>query len=213
VEVVVFTQDPIRVLICDDHPIVRAGVAGIINADAGFVVVGEASNGDDAIREYFATGPDVTLMDLRMPGVDGVTAIRTIRARDHHAKVVILTTFDGEEEIYRGMRAGALAYLLKDAPPDEILACVRGAARGERYLSGFVAARLAERLSKPELSKRELSVLTLVASGRSNREIAVATGITEGTVKFHMTAILAKLGVSSRTEAVSVAARYGLITL
>ncbi len=206
-------HESIRVLICDDHPIVRAGVAGIIAGDANFVVVGEAANGDDAIREYFATQPDVTLMDLRMPGVDGVTAIRTIRSRDPDANVVILTTFDGEEEIYRGMRAGALAYLLKDAPAAEILACVRGAARGEKYLSGFVAARLADRLSKPELSKRELSVLNLVALGRSNREIAVATGITEGTVKFHMTSILAKLGVSSRTEAVAVAARYGLITL
>jgi two-component system NarL family response regulator len=152
-------------------------------------------------------------MDLRMRGLDGVAAIEAIRARDPEACIVILTTFDGEEDIYRGLRAGARAYLLKDCPHEEIIECILAVARGEKYLPRGVAAKLAERLDGDGLSRRELEILQLLATGQSNKAIARLSGITEGTVKFHVTAIMTKLEVKSRTEAVAVAVRRGWITL
>jgi two-component system, NarL family, response regulator len=153
------------------------------------------------------------LMDLRMPGLDGVAAISALRALDPDAHIVILTTFDGEEDIYRGLRAGAKAYLLKDSPQQELLDCIHAVARGQKYLPPQVAARLAERMDNSELSKRELEVLRQLATGMSNKQIARVTGITEGTVKFHVTSIMSKLDSKSRTEAVAVAVKRGLIGL
>lgn len=205
--------ETISVLIADDHPVVRMGLAGAVNAQPELKLVGEAADGREACRLYVECRPDVVLMDLRMPGMDGVTAIETIRAGDMQARIVILTTFDGEEDIWRGLRAGAKAYLLKDSPREEIVECIRAAARGQKYLPRDVAAKLAERMDGETLSRREVEVLGLVARGQSNKEIARATGITEGTVKFHVTSIMAKLRAKSRTEAVALAARRGLIAL
>jgi DNA-binding NarL/FixJ family response regulator len=213
------TQDPeavaagLSVLIADDHPIVRMGLVGMVAAQAGLRVAAEAADGDEAVALYLLHRPDVVLMDLRMPGCDGVTAIERIRSHDAQARIVILTTFDGEEDIWRGLRAGAKAYLLKDSPGIEIVACIHAVARGQKYLPPGVAAKLAERVAGDELSQRELGVLRLLATGQSNKEIARVIGITEGTVKFHVTAVMAKLSAKSRTEAVATAVKRGLIDL
>ncbi len=204
---------PHRVLIADDHPIVRMGLAGMVAAHAELCLVGQADSGEAAVQQYRQLRPDLVLMDLRMPGLDGVAAIVAIRALDPAARVVILTTFDGEEDIYRGLRAGAKAYLLKDAPHEQIIDCLRAVMRGQRYLPAPVALKLADRLEGEALSRRELEVLRQMATGKSNKEIARITGITEGTVKFHVTAVMAKLTVKSRTEAVAVAIRRGLISV
>jgi two-component system NarL family response regulator len=195
------------------HPVVRMGVVGVVAADARLSVAGEAADGDEVCRQCQRLKPDVVLMDLRMPGCDGVQAIGRIRGFDAQARIVILTTFDGEEDIWRGLRAGAKAYLLKDAPAPVIVDAILAVARGQRVLPPDIAAKLAERLETDPLSPRELEVLRWLATGRSNKEIARGTGITEGTVKFHMTSILGKLGASSRTEAVAIAVRRGLISL
>jgi two-component system, NarL family, response regulator len=207
------TTEQIRVLIADDHPIVRMGVAFLVSEHPQFQLVAEASSGEEAVRLYGEHRPDVVLMDLRMPGLDGVAAIAALRELDRDARIVILTIFDGEEDVYRGLRAGAKAYLLKDSPRQDICDCIIAVARGQKYLPPQVAAKLAERLNSNELSKRELEVLRHLARGLGNKEIARVTGITEGTVKFHVTSILSKLDCSSRTEAVTVAVRRGLIGL
>jgi two-component system, NarL family, response regulator len=206
-------SDPIRVLIADDHPVVRMGVAFLVSEQPQLHLVAQAASGEEAVRLYGEHRPDVVLMDLRMPGLDGVAAISALRALDPDARIVILTTFDGEEDIYRGLRAGAKAYLLKDSPQQELLDCIHAVARGQKYLPPQVAARLAERMDNSELSKRELEVLRQLATGMSNKQIARVTGITEGTVKFHVTSIMAKLDSKSRTEAVAVAVKRGLIGL
>jgi two-component system, NarL family, response regulator len=205
--------DAIRVLIADDHPVVRMGVAFLVSEQPQLHLVAQAASGEEAVRLYGEHRPDVVLMDLRMPGLDGVAAISALRALDPDARIVILTTFDGEEDIYRGLRAGAKAYLLKDSPQQELLDCIHAVARGQKYLPPQVAARLAERMDNSELSKRELEVLRQLATGMSNKQIARVTGITEGTVKFHVTSIMAKLDSKSRTEAVAVAVKRGLIGL
>jgi two-component system, NarL family, response regulator len=206
-------SDPIRVLIADDHPVVRMGVAFLVSEQPQLHLVAQAASGEEAVRLYGEHRPDVVLMDLRMPGLEGVAAISALRALDPDARIVILTTFDGEEDIYRGLRAGAKAYLLKDSPQQELLDCIHAVARGQKYLPPQVAARLAERMDNSELSKRELEVLRQLATGMSNKQIARVTGITGGTVKFHVTSIMSKLDSKSRTEAVAVAVKRGLIGL
>lgn len=204
---------PHRVLIADDHPIVRMGLAGMVASQPGLCLVGQADSGEAAVQQYRQLRPDLVLMDLRMPGLDGVAAIESIRELDAAARIVILTTFDGEEDIYRGLRAGAKAYLLKDAPHEQITDCIQAVMRGQRYLPGPIALKLADRLEGDALSRREQEVLRQMATGKSNKEIARVTGITEGTVKFHVTAVMAKLSVKSRTEAVAVAVRRRLIQI
>jgi DNA-binding NarL/FixJ family response regulator len=206
-------SDPITILIVDDHPVVRMGLAGMLSARPELKLVAEAASGDEAVQQYTRCRPDVVLMDLRMPGLGGVAAIEAIRAHDAAARVVILTTFDGEEDIYRGLRAGAKAYLLKDSPHDDIVSCISAVMRGQKVLPRGIASKLADRVNSDELSRRELEVLQHLASGKSNKEIARLTSITEGTVKFHVTAVMGKLGVKSRTEAVAVAIRRGLISV
>lgn len=203
--------DSCRVLIADDHPIVRMGLASMVSSQPGLCLVGQADCGEAAVQQYRQLRPDLVLMDLRMPGLDGVAAIETIRALDPAARIVILTTFDGEEDIYRGLRAGAKAYLLKDAPHEQIIDCIQAVMRGQRYLPPPLALKLADRLEGEALSRREMEVLRQMVTGKSNKEIARVTNITEGTVKFHVTAVMAKLNVKSRTEAVTVAIRRGLI--
>ena len=203
----------IRILIADDHLVVREGLVAILNRQSDMTVVGEAGNGHEALEQWRNHRPDVTLMDLRMPEMSGVEAIIAIREEDDKASVIILTTYDSDEDVYRGMRAGAKAYLLKDAHREELLNCIRAVYAGKTVVSPGVAAKLANRLREERLTPRELEILTLVGQGLSNKLIARTLDITEGTVKTHVKNVLEKLNATSRTEALAVAARRGLITL
>ena len=202
-----------RVIITDDHPVVREGLAAMIETEPDMTVVGQARSGEEALELFRRVRPDVTLMDLRMPGIGGVEAIRAIRREFPDSRVIVLTTYDGDEDIYRAIEAGAQAYLLKDMLCDEILGAIRAVHTGQRRIPAAVGTRLAERMAGMNLSEREQRVLELVATGKSNREIAAALEITEATVKGHMTNILGKLGVTDRTQAVITALRRGLVHL
>lgn len=204
-------QQPIRVLIAEDHVIVRDGLAAIINQEDDMGVVAEAGNGTEAVELWKTHQPDVVLMDLQMPGLSGVNAINEMRVADPNVRVIILTTFDGDEDIYRAMRAGAKAYLLKDVNRDELFQCIRAVHAGKYFLLPNVAAKLAGRQSVDELTPRELDVLRLLAEGKPNKLVAADLGIGEVTVKSHVRAIFTKLNVLSRTEAIAVASRSGLI--
>jgi len=200
-----------RVLVVDDHSLLRTGVANIINQEPDLEVVAEAANGRAAIEAFVAHQPDVVLMDLRMPEMEGVEAVRRIREIDAHARVVVLTTYDADEDIARALQAGAKAYILKDIAADALVACVRAVLAGKTYLAPSAAAKLAERVTQVQLTPRELAAIRLVASGRSNKEIATALDISERTVKSHLAHLFEKLQVTSRTEAVRVATRRGLV--
>jgi two-component system, NarL family, response regulator len=207
-------EGAIRVLIADDHPVVREGVAAMIERRPDMTVVGEAATGREAVAAYRAAQPDVVLMDLRMPDMTGVEAIGAIRGEFPGARIIVLTTYDGDEDIYRGLQAGARAYLLKDAPRDDLLDAIRAVHAGQSRIPPAVAARLAERvLAGPELTARELEVLQGIVAGRSNKEIGAALGISEGTVKAHVNNILGKLGVNDRTQAVTTALQRGIVHL
>jgi DNA-binding NarL/FixJ family response regulator len=200
-------------LIVDDHSIVLQGLAAIIENEPDMTVVGQAGNGQEAIDQYRHLQPDVTLMDLRMPQLNGVDATTAICAEFAHARIIVLTTYDGDEDIYRGLRAGAKGYLLKDAEPDVLLNAIRVIHDGHQYISPEVAAKLVQRMNNPELSDREIEVIHLMARGLSNYEISTALSITESTVKFHINRILSKLGVSDRTQAVVMALKRGIAKL
>jgi DNA-binding NarL/FixJ family response regulator len=204
---------PKRIMIADDHPVVREGFAAMIGTEPDMTVVAQARSGEEAIDLFRRVRPDVTLMDLRMPGMGGVDAIRAIRREFPDSRLIVLTTYDGDEDIYRALEAGAQAYLLKDMICDEILAAIRAVHAGQRRIPAAVGTRLAERMTALGLSEREQRVLDLVATGKSNREIAAALEITEATVKGHMTNVLGKLGVTDRTQAVITAIRRGLVHL
>lgn len=201
----------IRILIADDHSLVRHGLAAIINMEEDTQVVGEAGDGEEAIALWRELRPDVVLMDLRMPRVEGVEAIKRIRAEDPRAGIIVLTTFDHDEDIYAGLRAGAKAYLLKDVEPEELFRCIRAVHSGEAYLQSKVAVRLAQRVHDESLTGREEQILKLLAEGKSNRAIGQALFITESTVKSHLKSLFVKLDVTSRAEAVALAARRGLV--
>jgi two-component system NarL family response regulator len=202
-----------RVLVVDDHALLRTGVANIINHEPDLRVIAEAANGEQAVAAFREHRPDVTLMDLRMPVMEGVEAVRQIRAIDPHAKVVVLTTYDADEDIARALEAGAKAYILKDIAASALVACIHDVLAGKTYLAPSAAAKLAERVTQVQLTPRELSSLRLMADGRSNKEIASALSISERTVKTHLGHLFEKLGVTSRTEAVRVATRRGLVRL
>jgi two-component system NarL family response regulator len=202
---------PIRVLIVDDHSVVRRGIAAIIDMEDDAVVVGQAGDGAEAIELWRTLQPDVVLMDLRMPGMDGVEAIRRIRSEDDQAGIIVLTTFDHDEDIYAGLRAGAKAYLLKDVEPEELFRCIRAVRAGDAYLQPKVAAKLAQRMQEEPLTEREEQILKLLAEGKSNRGIGQVLHITESTVKSHMKSLFVKLDVTSRAEAIALAARRGLV--
>jgi DNA-binding NarL/FixJ family response regulator len=207
-------EGAIRVLIADDHPVVREGVAAMIERRPDMTVVAEAATGREAVAAYRAAQPDVVLMDLRMPDMTGVEAIGAIRGEFPGARIIVLTTYDGDEDIYRGLQAGARAYLLKDAPRDDLLDAIRAVHAGQRRIPPAVAARLAERvLAGPDLTARELEVLRGIVAGRSNKEIGDHLGIGEGTVKAHVNSILGKLGVADRTQAVTTALQRGIVHL
>jgi DNA-binding NarL/FixJ family response regulator len=210
------TSTAIRILLVDDHPVVRAGLSGLLSSQPDFVVVGEASNGLEALNMLERIGADVVLMDLRMPQMDGVTAIRQVRARFPKVQVLVLTTYDTDSEIVRAVEAGATGYLLKDVLREELFRAVRLCAKGEAVLSPPVAARLLGRMRGPSqenLSVRELEVLALVAKGLSNKEIARKLKISEATVKTHLLHTFEKLGVDDRTAAVTVALERGILHL
>jgi DNA-binding NarL/FixJ family response regulator len=201
------------VLIADDHSVVRQGLVSLIEDKPDMSVIGEASNGREAAELWKKHRPDVTLLDLRMPELDGVGAIKVIRAADENARIIVLTTYDGDEDIYRAIQAGAKGYLLKDVPCEALMDCVRRVHRGDTCVPVHLAAKLAQRVGRQTLSEREINVLKLLAQGKSNKEIGSALFISEGTVKSHLKRIFGKLGVISRTEAVAKASRRGLIQL
>ncbi|MBD1914075.1 MULTISPECIES: response regulator transcription factor [unclassified Leptolyngbya] len=203
----------IRILVVDDHSLVAEGLANIINYDPEMTVIAQAENGQQALNLYREYQPDITLMDLRMPIMEGVEAIAAIRAEFKSARIIVLTTYDGDEDIYRGLQAGAQGYLLKDAKPNELLNAIRMVYSGQQYVSPTVGRKLVERMSNPALSERELDVLRLMAQGLSNQDIGTALTIGESTVKSHVTHILSKLAVSDRTQAVIVAVKRGLVSL
>src|SRR5262245_58550412 len=213
-----FTFMAIRILIIDDHPIVREGLSAVLETQPDFEIVGEAADGAQAVEQAAALRPDVILLDLELPELDGVAALRAIRAVDPAAKAIIFTAFDTDERILGAVQAGAQGYLLKGAPREELFQAIRVVHSGGSLLQPVVAARLLRQVSDPpalpeSLTERELEVLRLLAKGRQNKEIASELVISERTVKFHVSAILAKLGVGNRTEAVSKAAQLGLVEL
>ncbi len=203
----------IRVLVVDDHPVVRQGLIGMLEEAPDIVIVGQGRNGHEAIAVFQQQQPDVTLMDLRMPDMGGVQAITLICNEFSNARIIVLTTYDTDEEIYRGLRAGAKGYLLKDSEPEELLTAIRTVSRGQQYIPLNVAAKLVQRMTAPELSDRELEVLKLVGQGMSNQEISTALNISESTVKTHINRILSKLDVKDRTQAAIIALKRGIASL
>jgi two-component system NarL family response regulator len=212
-EVAPVAVSPASVLIVDDHALLRTGVANIINHEPDLQVVAEASNGLEAVDAFERHRPDVTLLDLRMPVMEGVETVRRIRERDPQAKVIVLTTYDTDEDIARALKAGAKAYILKDIAADALISCIHDVLKGKTYLAPSAAAKLAERVTKIQLTPRELATLRSMAQGRSNKEVASELGISERTVKTHLGHLFQKLGVTSRTEAVRVATHRGLVRM
>jgi DNA-binding NarL/FixJ family response regulator len=206
-------SEPIRILLIDDHPMIRAGLAATIEPEPDMTVVATASNGKEGLELFRRHQPDITLTDLKMPDMGGVEAIRAIRAEFPGAKIIVLSTYQGDEDIYRAMEAGAITYLLKDMIADKMMSVIREVAGGGRPIPPEIAQRLTDRMFKASLTARELDVLRLVAAGRRNKEIAGELSISEETVQGHMKNILAKLDVHDRTEAVAVAVRRGIVHL
>jgi two-component system, NarL family, response regulator len=207
------TSAPIRVLIADDHAIVRNGLVRMVELTDGMEVIAEAGTGIEAVALFRQHQPDVTLMDLRMPGLNGVEAIVAIRQEFPNAQIAILTTYDTDEDIFRGLQAGAKGYLLKDSKMSELLDAIRTLHTGHRYIPPAVGAKLAERMSQPQLSDRELEVLRLMSVGKTNQQMCNDLCISESTVKFHINNIFSKLGVSDRTQAVVIAIKRGIANL
>lgn len=203
----------IRVMLVDDHPAFRKGLAALISTENDLEVVAETGDGNEAIELFRRHKPDITLMDLRLPGMGGVEATIAIRKEFPDARVIVLTTFDMDEDIYRAMDSGAKSYLLKDTPEDELAATIRAVYAGEEKLAPKLAERLAQRQKRPELSQREMEVLQLLVRGRSNKEIASSLFITEDTVKAHLKTLFVKLGVQDRTDAAITAIRQGIVHL
>jgi DNA-binding NarL/FixJ family response regulator len=203
----------IGILIADDHSVLRQGLVSLIGFESDMMVVGEAGNGREAVDLWKRHRPDVTLLDLRMPELDGVGVIKQIRADDENTRIIVLTTFDGDEDIFRAIQAGAKGYLLKDVPRQALIDCIRRVHAGGTCVPVNLASKLAERVSSKGVSEREIDVLKLMAQGKSNKEIGSALFISGGTVKSHVKSIFSKLNVNSRAEAVANAAHRGLIQL
>jgi two-component system NarL family response regulator len=207
------SNDKIRIIVIDDQSVVRQGFVSLINTVPDMVVVAEGTNGQQAIELYREHQPDIVLMDLRMPVMGGVEAVKAIKREFPAARVIILTTFDGDEDIYRSLQAGAQGYLLKDMFFEELEDAIRTVRAGGRRIPGIVAERLAERVGGSDLTARELEVLEQIVRGRSNKEIAAALQISEATVKSHINNILSKLGVADRTQAATTALQRGIVYL
>lgn len=204
---------PIRVLIADDHSLLREGIAALLASDSGIEIVGHAANGEEAIERFLCLRPDVTLMDLQMPVLDGHDAMLAMRALDRHARVLVLTTYKGDARIARALGAGAAGYLLKCAIRLNLADAIHRVHAGHRYIPAQVAAEMAAYFGSDKLSGRELEVLRLVADGNSNREVGLHLAIKEETVKAHVSAVLSKLGAKDRTHATTIALRRGILTL
>ena len=214
-------MEAIRILIADDHPVVREGLFAMLSRESDFEVVGEAKDGVEAVNKAKELSPDVVLMDLRMPELDGVEAINQIKSAKPDTRFIILTTYSDDEYIFRGIEAGARAYLLKDAPREELFKAIRAVHRGESLIQPVVASKVLDRLTElsrrapsgDEISERELQVLQLVATGAANKQIGAELSIAQSTVKTHISSIFQKLGVNDRTEAVTEALKRGIIRL
>jgi DNA-binding NarL/FixJ family response regulator len=205
--------EPIRILIVEDHPVFREGLGTIIGSQRDMRLVAQATNAVEAMAEFRRHRPDITLMDLRLPGTNGTDALVAIRGEFPRARVIMLTTSDSDGEIQRAMRAGASAYLLKSMPKDELLAVVRSVHAGRRHVPPEVAARLAEHLGDEDLTARELEVLQLIRDGYRNKQIADQLKVAESTVNFHIKNLVGKLGANDRTHAVTIALRRGLLSM
>ena len=201
----------IRVLILDDHELVREGLAELLGRDPSMEVVGKAETGEEALRLFREHRPDVTLVDLRMSPTDGVTVIGWLREESPEARIIMLTSYDTDEDIYRGLKAGASSYLLKQVGLGELVQTIRAVHAGERRIPPAIAAKLAEHMANPQLTPRQVDTLRLIVDGLSNQEIASRLNITEGTVKAHVKAILAKFGARDRAQAASVALKRGIV--
>lgn len=204
---------PIRLLCVDDHPLMREGIAAMINNETDMLLVAEATGGREAIARFREHRPDVTLMDLRLPDISGIEALRQIRAEFDEARIIMLTTFDGDADIVRALEAGAQSYMLKTMPRKELLDTIRKVHKGKRHVPSEVAAQLAEHLGRDSLSRREVEVLQKIAGGNRNSDIASLLFISEETVKGHVKHIMEKLTASDRTEAVAIGLRRGIISL
>lgn len=204
-------SESIRVLVVEDHNVVRQGLVALLKVVEGLEVVGEAADGVEALAQFRKHRPAVTLIDLRLPRLSGVDVIQRVRADDPHARFIVLTTYDGDEDIYRALKAGAKAYLLKGMTSDELVGAIRTVHAGHSHIPPAIAARLAERVGAEELTQRELDVLEQIVEGKSNKEIGTVLDISEATVKTHINSLLSKLGVTDRTQAATAAIRRGIV--
>lgn len=207
------TDAPIRILVVDDHPVLRDGVAALLENQTDMVLAGEAGNGSEAVERFRQLRPDVTLMDLQMPGMNGVEAIGEIRAVDPHARIIVLTTYAGDVQAVRALKAGAAGYLLKGSLRTELIDAIHDVHRGQRHVHREVAGEIAMHVADEPLSEREVAILRLVSVGQANKQIASKLGLSEETVKGHLKSIFAKLDVADRTHAVTMAVRRGIIEL
>jgi two-component system NarL family response regulator len=193
--------------------VVREGLSALVTFQKDMRVVSEAANGRQAVQQFFLHRPDVLLLDLRMPEMNGIEALHAILAKAPEAKIVVLSTYDGEEDVYQAVKAGAKAYLLKDSPREQLLESIRAVHRGQRSIPSAIATRLVTHMQAPQLTKRELDIVRLMQSGKSNKEIGASLGVTEGTVKVHMSHVFKKLGASGRTDAIRIVLERGIVHL
>ncbi len=207
------TAKPIRVLVIEDHNVVREGLVALLRVAEGLDVVGEAADGVEAITQFRKHQPDITLVDLRLPRMSGVDVIERIRMETPHARFIVLTTYDGDEDIYRALKAGARAYLLKGMTSEELINTIRAVHAGKSYIPPAIAERLAERMGAQDLTQREFEVLEHIVQGKSNKEIAAELEVSEATVKTHINSLLGKLGVTDRTQAATAAIQRGMVPL
>jgi DNA-binding NarL/FixJ family response regulator len=207
------SKEPIRVLVVEDHNVVRQGLVALLKVVDGLEVVGEAADGVEAIAQFRKHQPDVTLIDLRMPQLSGVEVIQRVRADAPQARFIVLTTYDGDEDIYRALKAGARAYLLKGMTSEDLISTIRAVHEGKSHIPPAIAEKLAERMGAEELTPREFDVLEQIVRGKSNKEIGVELDVSEATVKTHINSLLGKLGVTDRTQAATAAIQRGIVPL